>query len=105
MTGLPPEIYALPIRAIVYVKEPDFWNKGCQVKSTDTGFRRCLLSRRGPEPTVCLCFFHGADFFSQRAGKGETSRRKALTRLWRLVNSPPAATLYFLTYTIARIGE
>jgi hypothetical protein len=25
--------------------------------------------------------------------------------LWRLVNSPPAATVYFLTYTIARIGE
>ena len=48
-----------PIRAIVYAKEPDFWNKGCQVKSTDTGFRRCLLSRRGPEPTVCLCFFQG----------------------------------------------
>jgi hypothetical protein len=28
-----------PIGAIVYAKEPDFWNKGCQVKSIDTGFR------------------------------------------------------------------
>lgn len=36
-----------PVRAIVYAKEPDLWNKGCQVKSTDSGFRRCLLSRRG----------------------------------------------------------
>jgi hypothetical protein len=36
-----------PIRAIVYAKDPDFLNKDCQVKSTDTGFRRCLLSRQG----------------------------------------------------------
>jgi hypothetical protein len=28
-----------PIRAIAYAKEPDFWKKSCQAKSTDTGFR------------------------------------------------------------------
>ena len=48
---LPPKSRQLgghsPIPAIVYAKEPDFWNKGCQVKSTDTGSRRCLLSWRG----------------------------------------------------------
>ena len=36
-----------PLRAIVYAKDPDFLNKDCQVKSTDTGFRRCLLRWRG----------------------------------------------------------
>jgi AcrR family transcriptional regulator len=32
----------------VYAKEPDFWNNGCQVKSTDTGFRRCVKKYFAP---------------------------------------------------------
>ncbi len=50
----------------------------------------------------CLCFFRRSGFFILGVPvKGETSRRKALTLLRRLVNSPPAETLYFLTFSSA----
>src|SRR5260221_3339822 len=52
-----------PIRAIVYAKEPDFWNKDCQIKSTDTGFRRCLLSWRGIGTNRLFVLFPLSGFF------------------------------------------
>ena len=48
LTVLRGEVGHSPIRAIVYAKEPDFWNNGCQVKSTDTGFRRCVKKYFAP---------------------------------------------------------
>jgi hypothetical protein len=38
-------------------KEPDFLNKDCQIKSTDTGFRRCLFSLRGIGTNPFVCAF------------------------------------------------
>ena len=55
-----------PIRAILYAKEPDFWNKGCQVKSTDTGFRRCLLSWRGIGTNRLFALTPWSGFFSSQ---------------------------------------
>jgi hypothetical protein len=70
------------IRAIVYAKEPDLWNEGCQVKIIDTGFRRCLLSWRGSgtNPLFGLTPWSGF-FYSQYAGHGRDQSTEALTSL------------------------
>ena len=71
-----------PIRAIAYAKEPDFLNKGCQIKSTDTGFRRCLLSWRGIGTNRLFVLFRRSGFFnSQYAGHGRDQSTEALTSL------------------------
>jgi len=60
-----------PIRAIAYAKEPDFLNKDCQIKSTDTGFRRCLFSLRGIGTNRLFVLIPRSGFFySQYAGHG-----------------------------------
>jgi 2-polyprenyl-6-methoxyphenol hydroxylase-like FAD-dependent oxidoreductase len=70
-----------PIRAIVYAKEPDFWNKGCQVKSIHTGFRS-LLSWRGIGTNRLFALTPwGGFFYSQYAGHGRDQSTKALTSL------------------------
>src|SRR5258708_5322839 len=71
-----------PIRAILYAKEPDLWNKGCQVKSADTGFRRCLLSWRGIGTNRLFALIPRSGFFySQYAGHGGDQSAEALTSL------------------------
>ncbi len=71
-----------PIRAIAYAKEPDFLNKGCQIKSTDTGFRRCLFSLRGSGTNRLFALTPWSGFFySQYAGHGRDLSTEALTSL------------------------
>jgi hypothetical protein len=71
-----------PIRAIVYAKEPDFLNKDCQIKSTDTKFRRCLFSLRGIGTNRLFVLFRRSGFFySQYAGHGREQSKEALTSL------------------------
>jgi len=71
-----------PIRAIVYAKEPEFLNKDCQIKSTDTGFRRCLFSLRGIGTNRLFVLFRRSGFFySQYAGYGRDQSTDALTSL------------------------
>jgi hypothetical protein len=61
-------------------KEPDFLNKDCQIKSTDTGFRRCLFSLRGIGTNRLFVLFRRSGFFnSQYAGHGRDQSTEALT--------------------------
>jgi hypothetical protein len=66
----------------VYAKEPDFLNKDCQIKSTDTGFRRCLFSLRGIGTNrLFVLFLRSGFFYSQYAGHGRDQSTEALTSL------------------------
>ena len=57
-------------------------NKDCQIKSTDTGFRRCLFSLRGiGTDRLFVLFRHSGFFYSQYAGHGRDLSTEALTSL------------------------